>query len=154
MVLSNLNYMDAYNAIVGGIIAFFSFIFGEHWLLFAVFLLLNVIDWITGWMKSRIAKQENSVKGWQGVLKKIGYWLMIMVSFALSAIFIELGDTLGIDLGVTTLLGWFVLASLLVNEARSIVENFVEAGFNVPAILINGLEVADKIINKENEEEK
>lgn len=154
MVLSNLNYMDAYNAIVGGIIAFFSFIFGEHWLLFAVFLLLNVIDWITGWMKSRIAKQENSVKGWQGVLKKIGYWLMIMVSFALSAIFIELGDTLGIDLGVTTLLGWFVLASLLVNEARSIVENFVEAGFNVPAILINGLEVADKIINKENENEE
>ena len=105
-------------------------------------------------MKSRIAKQENSVKGWQGVLKKIGYWLMIMVSFALSAIFIELGDTLGIDLGVTTLLGWFVLASLLVNEARSIVENFVEAGFNVPAILINGLEVADKIINKENENEE
>lgn len=154
MVLSNLNYMDAYNAIVGGIIAFFSFIFGEHWLLFAVFLLLNVIDWITGWMKSRIAKKENSVKGWQGVLKKIGYWLMIMVSFALSAIFIELGDTLGIDLGVTTLLGWFVLASLLVNEARSIVENFVEAGFNVPAILINGLEVADKIINKENENEE
>lgn len=154
MVLNNLNYMDAYNAIVGGIIAFFSFIFGEHWLLFAVFLLLNVIDWITGWMKSRIAKQENSVKGWQGVLKKIGYWLMIMVSFALSAIFIELGDTLGIDLGVTTLLGWFVLASLLVNEARSIVENFVEAGFNVPAILINGLEVADKIINKENENEE
>ena len=154
MVLNNLNYMDAYNAIVGGIIAFFSFIFGEHWLLFAVFLLLNVIDWITGWMKSRIAKQENSVKGWQGVLKKIGYWLMIMVSFALSAIFIELGDTLGIDLGVTTLLGWFVLASLLVNEARSIVENFVEAGFNVPAILINCLEVADKIINKENENEE
>ncbi len=154
MVLNNLNYMDAYNAIVGGIIAFFSFIFGKHWLLFAVFLLLNVIDWITGWMKSRIAKKENSVKGWQGVLKKIGYWLMIMVSFALSAIFIELGDTLGIDLGVTTLLGWFVLASLLVNEARSIVENFVEAGFNVPAILINGLEVADKIINKENENEE
>ena len=154
MVLNNLNYMDAYNAIVGGIIAFFSFIFGEHWLLFAVFLLLNVIDWITGWMKSRIAKKENSVKGWQGVLKKIGYWLMIMVSFALSAIFIVLGDTLGIDLGVTTLLGWFVLASLLVNEARSIVENFVEAGFNVPAILINGLEVADKIINKENENEE
>ena len=154
MVLNNLNYMDAYNAIVGGIIAFFSFIFGEHWLLFAVFLLLNVIDWITGWMKSRIAKKENSVKGWQGVLKKIGYWLMIMVSFALSAIFIELGGTLGIDLGVTTLLGWFVLASLLVIEARSIVENFVEAGFNVPAILINGLEVADKIINKENENEE
>lgn len=154
MVLSNLNYMDTFNAIAGAVIAFLTFIFGEHWLLFAVFLLLNIIDWITGWMKSRIAKKENSVKGWQGVLKKIGYWLMIMVAFALSTIFIELGNTLGIDLGVTTLLGWFVLASLLVNEARSIIENFVEAGFNVPAILINGLEVADKIINKENENEE
>lgn len=154
MVLSNLNYMDTFNAIAGAVIAFLTFIFGEHWLLFAVFLLLNIIDWITGWMKSHIAKKENSVKGWQGVLKKIGYWLMIMVAFALSAIFIELGNTLGIDLGVTTLLGWFVLASLLVNEARSIIENFVEAGFNVPNVLINGLEVADKIINKENENEE
>ena len=55
------------------------------------------------------------------------------------------------DLGVTTLLGWFVLASLAINEIRSILENLVEAGFNVPNVLINGLEVADKIINKENE---
>ena len=32
---------------------------------------------------------------------------------------------------VVLLLGWFVLASLLVNEIRSICENFVEAGFDV-----------------------
>ncbi|WP_296877825.1 phage holin family protein, partial [Thomasclavelia sp.] len=56
--------------------------------------------------------------------------------------------------GITTLLGWFVLASLMVNEARSIIENFVEAGLNVPNVLINGLEVADKIINKENDQEE
>lgn len=150
--LSNLNYMDSYNAITGAIIAFLTLIFGEHWLLFAMFLFFNIIDWITGWMKSKINNKENSVKGWQGVLKKIGYWLMIMVAFALSVIFIELGNTLGIDLGITTLLGWFVLASLMINEARSIIENLVEAGYNVPAILINGLEVADKLINKEENE--
>lgn len=150
--LSNLNYMDSYNAITGAVIAFLTFIFGEHWLLFAMFLFFNIIDWITGWMKSKINNKENSVKGWQGVLKKIGYWLMIMVAFALSVIFIELGNTLGIDLGITTLLGWFVLASLMINEARSIIENLVEAGYNVPAILINGLEVADKLINKEENE--
>lgn len=150
--LSNLNYMDSYNAITGAVIAFLTLIFGEHWLLFAMFLFFNIIDWITGWMKSKINNKENSVKGWQGVLKKIGYWLMIMVAFALSVIFIELGNTLGIDLGITTLLGWFVLASLMINEARSIIENLVEAGYNVPAILINGLEVADKLINKEENE--
>lgn len=150
--LQNLNYMDSYNAVVGAIVTFLSFIFGKHWYLFAAFLLLNVIDWITGWMKSRINNRSNSTAGWKGVLKKIGYWLMILVSFVASAVFIEIGVTLGIDLGITTLLGYFVLASLLVNEMRSIVENFVEAGYNVPKVLTNGLEVADKIINHENQE--
>lgn len=142
-----------YNVFVGTVIAILSMIFGEYWYLFALFLILNVADWLTGWMKSRIMKKENSVKGWKGVLKKLGYWLMILVAFSLSAGFVEIGKALGIDLGITQLLGYFVLASLIVNEGRSICENFVEAGFNVPKILSNGLMVADKIINKENEEE-
>lgn len=147
-----MNYMDTYNAIVGGIVAVLSFVFGEHWILFAIFLLFNVADWLTGWMKSRMAGKENSVKGWQGVLKKLGYWLMILVAFAASAVFIEIGNTLGMDLGITTLLGYFVLASLLVNELRSILENFVEAGYNVPTVLVKGLEVADKVVNQEEKE--
>ena len=143
--------IDSYNAIVGAIVAVLSYILGEHWFLFVAFLLLNMADWITGWMKSRINKKENSVAGWKGVLKKLGYWLMIAVAFGASAIFIEIGRTIGINLGVTTLLGWFVLASLLINEIRSIIENFVESGFNVPKILTKGLEVADKIVNQEEE---
>lgn len=143
--------IDRYNAAVGAIVAVLSYILGEHWILFVAFLLLNVADWLTGWMKSRMAGKENSVRGWKGVLKKLGYWLMIMVAFGASAVFIEIGVVIGIDLGITTLLGWFVLASLLINEIRSILENFVEAGFNVPNILIKGLEVADKVVNKETE---
>lgn len=150
--MKKMNYMDTYNAIVGGIVAILSFVFGEHWILFAIFLLFNIADWLTGWMKSRMAGKENSVKGWQGVLKKLGYWLMILVAFAASAVFIEIGNTLGMDLGVTTLLGYFVLASLLVNELRSILENFVEAGYNVPTVLVKGLEVADKVVNQDEQE--
>lgn len=146
--------IDGYNAVVGTIIAVLSYILGEHWMLFAAFLLLNVTDWITGWMKSRMTKKENSVKGWKGVLKKLGYWIMIMVAFGASAVFVEIGNAIGIDLGITTLLGWFVLASLIVNELRSILENFVEAGYSVPTILIKGLEVADRVVNKEEEEQK
>lgn len=142
--------IDEYNAIAGAVVAVLSYILGEHWILFAAFLLLNVADWITGWMKSKMANKENSVRGWKGVLKKLGYWLMIMVAFGASAIFIEIGKAIGVDLGITTLLGWFVLASLLINEIRSILENFVEAGFNVPMILVKGLEVADKVVNQDN----
>lgn len=150
--MKKMNYMDTYNAVTGGIIAFLSLVFGEHWLLFAMFLLFNIVDWLTGWMKSSIANKTNSQEGWKGVLKKLGYWLMILVAFAASAVFIEIGNTINIDLGITALLGYFVLASLLVNEIRSIIENFVESGFNVPNIFTKGLEVADKVINKENQE--
>lgn len=145
--------IDAYNAITGTVIAVLSYILGDHWILFLAFLLLNVADWLTGWMKSRIAGKENSAKGWQGVLKKLGYWVMIMVGFGASAIFIEIGVVIGVDLQITTLLGWFVLASLLINEIRSIVENFVEAGYDVPKVLVKGLEVADKAVNKDSEDE-
>lgn len=140
---------DSYNAFVGMCIAIMSMIFGEHWYLFAIFIILNIIDWITGWMKAKINNRENSVSGWKGVLKKLGYWLMIFVAFLTSAGFIEIGKVIHVDLGITTLLGWFVLASLVVNELRSIIENFVESGFDVPKILTKGLEVADKIINNE-----
>lgn len=155
--MKKMNYaepiIDAYNAIAGTVIAVLSYILGDHWILFLAFLLLNVADWLTGWMKSRIAGKENSTKGWQGVLKKLGYWVMIMVGFGASAVFIEIGVVIGVDLQITTLLGWFVLASLLINEIRSIVENFVEAGYDVPKVLIKGLEVADKVVNKDSEGE-
>lgn len=145
---------DSYNAFVGTIIAVLAMVLGEHWYIFAAFLLLNIIDWLTGWMKSRINGVENSTAGWKGVLKKIGYWLMIVVAFAIAAALIEVGEVIGIDLGITTLLGWFVLASLIVNEARSIVENFVEAGYDVPKVLTTGLQVADEKLNGSDEKEE
>ena len=117
-----MKVIDTYNAIVGAAVAVLSYIFGEHWILFALFLAFNVADWITGWMKSRLAHKENSKAGWKGVLKKLAYWIMIAVAFGASAVFVEIGKTLGVDLGITTLLGFFVLASLLVNEIRSICE--------------------------------
>lgn len=144
--------IDTYNVVVGTIVAVLSYIFGEHWWLFLAFALLNIADWLTGWMKSRLLKKENSNAGWKGILKKLGYWLMIMVAFGASAVFVEIGKAIGVDLGITTLLGWFVLASLIINEIRSILENFVEAGYNVPMILVKGLEVADKVVNKDSEE--
>ena len=143
---------DSYNAFLGTIIAILTMVFGEHWFIFALFLLLNVADWLTGWMKSLINGVENSMAGWKGVLKKLGYWLMIIVAFAIAAGLIEIGKVINIDLGITTLLGWFVLASLIVNEARSILENFVEAGYDVPTVLTKGLQVADQKLNGTDEE--
>lgn len=153
--------IDKINAIYGIIVGVLSYFLGEHWILFAAFLFLNVVDYITGCLKSRITGKLSSKKGAIGALKKVGYWLMILVAFSMSAIFMELGKTIGINLEMTTLIGWFVLATLMINELRSILENFVEAGYMVPKFLTKGLEVASKAIdgkigieNKEDQDEK
>ncbi len=49
-------------------------------------------------------------------------------------------------MGFLTFLGWFTLASLMVNEVRSILENLVECGYRVPDFLTKGLAVTEKLI--------
>ncbi len=143
-----MKVIDTYNAIVGAAVAVLSYIFGEHWILFALFLAFNVADWITGWMKSRLAHKEKLQGRLEGSPEKTG--LLDHDCGSLWSICSVCRDwkTLGVDLGITTLLGFFVLVSLLVNEIRSICENLVEMGVDVPKILIKGLEVADKAINE------
>lgn len=144
-----MKVIDTYNVILGAAVAVLSYVLGPHWFLFAIFLLLNVFDWITGWIKSKKTGKTSSKAGLWGIMKKFGYWMLIIASFSITAGFTELGSILGMDLGVTTLLGWFVLASLLVNEARSICENLVEMGINVPTILVKGLQAANRVVNQD-----
>lgn len=147
-------FADTYNLVVGTIVAVMTALFGVYWYIFAAYMLLNIADWLTGWYKSRKKKEESSKVGLKGILKKLGYWVMIAVAFLMSTVFVRLGnDILGINLDFLMMIGWFTLACLMVNEVRSIVENLVECGYDVPSVLVNGLEVADKMINKESEDD-
>lgn len=145
-----MKFVDKYNTLVGGLVTVLSAIFGTFWYLFALFLLFNILDWLTGWHKANTLKKESSKVGLIGLLKKLGYWVIIIVAFAIPLAFSALGTQIGLDLAFLQLIGWFTLASLMVNEVRSILENLVEAGYNVPAILIKGLAVTDKLINSQN----
>lgn len=110
---------------------------------------MNIIDWITGWAKARKLKKESSAVGWKGAAKKVGYWIIILVAFLMPTLFVHLGnDVLGINLDFLMLFGWFTLASLLVNEIRSIIENLVECGYKVPVFLIEGLSITEKLIEE------
>ncbi len=150
-------FVDKSNAIIGVIAAIGTYVFGQHWWLFLAYFLLNLADEVTGWIKATITSTISSEKGLKGIVKKVGYWVMIAMSFGLAAIFIEVGEIVGMDLGFTIVFGWFVLISLIINEARSILENFVEAGYEVPAILTKGLAVVESkieaITDKLGEEE-
>ena len=131
----------------GALIAALSMIFGEFWYLFAAFAAANVADYVTGVLKARIAHKENSSDGIRGIVKKVCYWLVIAVAFFLAVAFRDVGRLIGLDLGFTEFIGWFTLCTFIINELRSILENAVELGVEVPAWLIRGLEVADKRLN-------
>lgn len=149
------NFFDTYNIVVGAVIALFTTIFGAYWYIFAAYMVLNVFDWLTGWYKSRRARQESSAVGLKGIVKKLGYWVLIAVAFIVSTVFVKLGqDVLHVDLAFLNMIGWFTLACLMVNEVRSIIENLVELGYNVPLVLIKGLAVTEELINKTTELEE
>ncbi len=130
-----MKFLDMYNAVVGALVTLLIAIFGDYWYIFAAFIIFNMFDWVTGWYKSRKSKTESSVVGLQGILKKLGYWVIIAVAFLVATVFVRMGDdVLHMDLGFLMMVGWFTVASLMVNEVRSILENLVECGCEVPAV--------------------
>ena len=147
-----LDFLDTYNMLVGTLVAAMTAIFGIYWYLFAGYLVLNVLDWGTGWYRSNRRHEESSKVGLQGILKKVGYWVIILVAFMTPDLLIELGrDTLGMDLSFLMMLGWMTLAMLLVNEIRSILENLVECGYEVPDFLIKSLAITEKLMKAQAE---
>lgn len=139
--------IDKANAIGGAVIALATYFLGEHWIFFGAFLILNVIDYITGVAKSKILKKESSSAGLTGILKKFLYWIVIVLAFGMAPILNEIAELCGFDCSVISpMIGWFILCIFIINEIRSILENLVESGIQVPPILVAGFKViADKL---------
>ena len=117
--------------------------------LFGIYLLLNILDWLTGWYKARVKKETSSKAGLKGIVKKVGYWVILLIAFLIPYMFRRLGkDLLDIDLSYLSAMGWFTLANLLVNEIRSILENLIACGYRVPDVLKRGLEITEKVISE------
>lgn len=61
---------DKVNMFYGVIATIGAAIFGKYWFLFAGFLILNVIDYATGWCKARFYKKMNQVRSVQRVCSR------------------------------------------------------------------------------------
>lgn len=134
--------------VYGGFTAIFTYMFGDLWFLFVGLMLLNIIDWLTGWLSARKYKKESSTIGAKGVVKKLCYWIVINVAFYIGIAFEGMGSKIGVDLTFLQAIGWFVLANYIVNEIRSVLENCVKLGVEVPEILIKGLDITSRFVEK------
>ena len=141
-------FADKANLIWGTIVAGLTYVFGIHWPVFALFLVLNVVDYVYGVLKAKATNTMSSAKGAKGILKKVSYWVIIAIAFGVSCIFIDIGTTIGVNLGFLQLVGWFVLAIYIINELTSIVENMMALGIDVPEILVKGLAAARTVVDQ------
>jgi len=44
-------FTDTYNLCLGAVVAALTAVFGIYWYIFVAYMILNVIDWLTGWYK-------------------------------------------------------------------------------------------------------
>ena len=107
-----------------------TFLFGKMDILFKVFLVFILIDYATGVCKAIYQKKLNSNIGAKGIVKKIGYLLIIVVA--------QLIDTLyGNNLNIRNIL----LYMFITNELISILENTSTIGISIP------IDIKEKLIS-------
>lgn len=92
-------------------------------------LILMVLDYITGICKSLVNKKINSIIGLKGIIKKVGYLIIVALSVLLDGI---VGDTGAIR----NLVVYFFVA----NEGISILENWGAIGLPLPQKIFDALE--------------
>ena len=112
--------------LVGGFIC--SFLGGWDMLLKSIVILM-VLDYVTGLLKSIYNKKLSSEVGFKGIIKKIGYLLIVALSVQLDTITGETG-------AIRTLVIYFFVA----NEGISILENWGSMGLPLPKKIIETLE--------------
>ena len=143
-------FQSKINYIISIITGILSAILGKFWFLFVFLLSLNVIGYITGIIKAKYIRMESSAQAMKGFVKKFLMWCLVAMGFGLGLTFKEIGEIIGINLHIMISIGWFLIVHFIINEIRSILENIVQLdkGHLVPNWLIKGLDVTNKIIDK------
>ena len=113
-----------------------------------------VLDYITGMAKAWQAGELSSRVGIGGILKKVGYLVIVAVACVLDWLVRYGADQMGLDWRLDFLIASIVVIWLVINELISILENVAALGAPVPGFLqslIKRLKVSveDKVEPKE-----
>lgn len=103
--------------------------FGGVDLILRVLLFFIVLDYITGLMKAFKNKDLSSSVGWNGLMKKIGTLIAVIVAHQMDKI-----DPTGSQLFRNAVVTFFIA-----NEGVSLVENLAIIGVPIPSILKRAL---------------
>ena len=112
-----------------------------------------IIDYASGMLKAWVTRSLCSRTGVVGIIKKVGYLLVVCVAGVVDWLVTYGMVQVGIEIDVSFCFGLIVTIWFIINEAISILENLAKIGVPLPAFLtklIHKLKVA--VENKSEEE--
>lgn len=117
------------NFVTGTLLTGIAYFLGGWDMALQTLLIVMLLDYITGICKAIYKKKVNSSIGLKGIIKKIGYLVIVAVAVILDHITGETG-------AIRTLVIYFFVA----NEGISIIENWGAMGLPLPQKIIDLLE--------------
>lgn len=117
------------NVITGAVVTIATYFLGGWDIAIQSLLVFIVIDYITGVLKAIYNKELNSAVGVKGIIKKVGYLLVVSISVLLDKI-----------AGNTGAIRNIVIYFFVANEGLSILENWGNLGLPLPKQLTEVLE--------------
>lgn len=140
-------------AIVGGLSAYLNIMAVPV----IVLLVVMIIDYATGMFKAWINASLSSRIGLIGILKKVGYLLVVCTAGVVDWLISSGLDKIGIKIDLGFYIGVIVVIWFIINELISILENLAIIGVPLPKFLtslIHKLKVAvEGKVNTETEED-
>lgn len=98
----------------------------------AVLIAVMVLDYISGISAAYVNRELDSRIGIMGIIKKVGYLLIVAVGMVLDYLIQMLGGEFGLSMEGTYFVGLIVIIWLIINECISILENTAATGAPVP----------------------
>lgn len=117
------------NFVTGTVFTGISYLLGGWDMAIKILLIMIVLDYITGVFKAIYNKKLNSEVGIKGVIKKVGYLIIVAVS-------VEIDRMMGDTGAIRNIAIYFFVA----NEGISVVENWGAMGLPMPQAIMDALE--------------
>jgi toxin secretion/phage lysis holin len=143
--------------------AFLSAKLGLLYIILPLLMAVMIIDYLTGMLSAKKEGKTNSKTGMWGIVKKLLYGVEIAVAMIVDWTIINVANSLGISIKITTFFGILVAIWLVINEIVSVLENLTRLEVPLPGFLMkvvsnfkvvvesNGEKLAEKIKIDEKE---
>src|SRR5574344_1155156 len=114
-------------------------LFGGYDTLFKTFLIFIIIDYISGILQAIYNKKLSSAIGAKGIVKKVGYILIVVVASSIDTLY-------GNNMDIRNVIIYMFIA----NEGISILENCSNIGIIIPNILKEKIDGMGSDTNEQN----